>query len=774
MVRMSPSAPSAGPPGASLAAHLRQWDDDRLTHLLRLRPDLTTPPPSSITSLAARASSRASVTRALGEVDRPTLTVAEALAVLGTPQMPASLELLSAAVGFMADDAARRLQDRALVFGEPEALWLVDAAREVLSVQPLGLGPSLQALGLNAADGWPTTASAVQHVLAEAPDGARRVLDVLAWGPPVGTFEQMPPAVQWLLESRVLHRRSATEVVLPREIALALRGERLAREVALQPPVPEAPARDASMIAAEATQAGEQILREIDLVVRTWAQDPAPVLRTGGLGVREVKRIADLIEADPGRAALVVELAGMLGLIGQHVNAAGSVWAPTPAALDEEPLPVAERWAGLVAAWLDSARTPWLVGTRDAKDALRSALAPDLQRGWAPRLRRRVLTALAAWPAGSAPSVEAVHEHLAWHTPRSAPPMETVAAVLSEAAALGLTGAGALSRAARVLIDADRSGDLGPPGDNGREEAARRHQDDVRTEDVAEAFAADLPPAVSELFIQGDLTGVVPGRPAPDLASLLEKTAVIESRGSAMTVRFTAESIRQALDHGWSGEQILAGLGEHSRTGVPQPLEYLVTDTARHHGHLRVGRARSFLRSEQEGALSALLGDPELDGLGLQLLAPTVAIAQVGPQELLDALREAGHSALAETIDGQVVAVQPRQVRANRDMPAPPVSATAAEDPETLNRAVAQMRAGEEQVVAGNGHSEDPVYALELLRQAAQRGNDVELVIAGSAGASQKHRVRPLSVAGGRVRVLDVGRQTELTVAAHRIVSVGT
>src|SRR5690625_1895869 len=222
MVRMSPSALSAGPPSVSLAAHLRQWDDDRLTHLLRLRPDLATPAPSSITSLAARASSRASVTRALGEVDRPTLTVAEALAVLGTPQMPVSLQQLSAAVGFMADDVAHHLQDLALVFGEPEALWVVDTAREALSAQPLGLGPSLQALGLDAADGWPTTASAVQHVLEEAPDGARRVLDVLAWGPPVGTFEQMPPAVQWLLEARVVHRLSPTQVVLPREIALAL------------------------------------------------------------------------------------------------------------------------------------------------------------------------------------------------------------------------------------------------------------------------------------------------------------------------------------------------------------------------------------------------------------------------------------------------------------------------------------------------------------------------------------------------------------------------
>src|SRR5690625_1226949 len=790
------AAPATPAAGADLAAQLREWDDEHLARLLGLRPDLATPPPSSITALAARAGSRASVTRALGEVKRPALVVAEALAVLGSRDDPVGLDALALALGLMPDGAARadgaagpddgsaihdavqQLRDRALVFSAHEGLWLVEAARDVLADQPLGLGPSLQALGLDAAEGWPTTPAAGHDVLADAPEGARRAVEALMWGPPVGSFERVPPAVRWLLQARVLHRLSATQVVLPREVGLALRGGRLVREVPLRAPLPEVPVRDDATVAAESAHAGEQILREIDVLVRAWSQEPAPVLRTGGLGVREVKRVAEMVDGDPSRAALVVELAGMLGLLGQHMSADGTVWAPTAAALDDEPPPMPQRWAALASTWLDSARTPWLVGTRTDKGALRAALATDLQRSWAPRLRRRVLGALAAWPVGSAPSAEEVQEHLAWHTPRSAPPVETVAAVLAEAEALGLTGAGALSSAGQTLAQA--TSDAANAAVHATvATAAGAHapmvgdEGDPTLTTVTEAFAADLPPAVADLFIQGDLTGVVPGRPDPGLASVLEQVAVIESRGSALTVRFTADSLRGALDAGWSDEQILERLRTYSRTPLPQPLEYLVSDTARHHGHLRVGRARSFLRAEEEGALAALLGDSELDGLGLQLLAPTVAIAQVGPQELLDALHGAGYSALAETLDGQVVSMQPRQVRATHPMPAPPVSATAAQDSRTLDEAIAQMRAGEEQV-AGNGHSTDPVYALELLRRAAQGGQDVELVIAGSAGAAQRHRVRPLSVAGGRVRVLDVGRQTELTVAAHRIVSVGT
>src|SRR5699024_6940959 len=324
-------------------------------------------------------------------------------------------------------------------------------------------------------------------------------------------------------------------------------------------------------------------------------------------------------------------------------DADGSSWAPTAAALDRPPGTdeLAQRWAGLVHAWLASARTPWLVGTRSDKGELRSALSPDLQRCWALHLRRRVPHALARWPSGAAPDPESVHEHLAWHTPRSAPPLETVEAVLAEAAALGLTGAGALSTAARALLDTDGA-----------------------LEEVAAAFAADLPPVVSELFIQGDLTAVVPGCPDPVLASLLERTSEIESRGSALTVRFTSGSIRGALDAGWDEERIRTELAAYSRTGVPQPLEYLIGDTARTHAPMHVGAARSYLRADDEATLAMLVADRRLDHLGLRLLAPTVAIARAEPGDLLAGLQEVGRTALVEEPDGQVVALGGRRVRA--------------------------------------------------------------------------------------------------------------
>ena len=48
-------------------------------------------------------------------------------------------------------------------------------------------------------------------------------------------------------------------------------------------------------------------------------------------------------------------------------------------------------------------------------------------------------------------------------------------------------------------------------------------------------------------------------------------------------------SVRRALDVGWSAAEMHEFLGTVSRTPVPQPLTYLVDDTVRTFGPIRVG-----------------------------------------------------------------------------------------------------------------------------------------------------------------------------------------
>jgi hypothetical protein len=763
--------------GATLAKALARRDDAGLAALLRARPDLAVPAPSSLTALAARAGTRPSVERALTGLDAAELAVAEAavaLAPLRRPTAPA----LTKAVGLDAAPAHHRLTDLALLVADLPVPALVEA----LGPHPAGLGPTLTELGATPVVA-PTTAGALKSALRDAPVAAVGVLDALTWGPPVGTVgaDHLPDGAAWLLERGILHRLSPTQLVLPREVALAARGGR----THARPPAPPAPedlrtVPDA-VVEAEGARAAEEIARLVGLLLQTWHDTPATVLRTGGIGVRELRRTAGALEVDETTAALVAELAAMAGLLTQEGDEAVS-WGPSRAALDwlEDPLSV--RWAQLASAWLGSARTPWLVGTRSDPGTLRAALEPTLERGWASQLRARALQVHADLPAGAAPTPAHVHQTLAWHRPRATAPVSTVGAVLAEAARLGLTGAGALTAPGRVLLDGG-----GLPAVSGALERA-------------------LPEPVGDLLVQGDLTAVVPGRPDPGLADLLSLCAEAESRGAALTVRFTAESVRRALDAGLGADELLTALAERSRTPLPQPLEYLVRDVARRHGQVRVGAASAYLRVEDAAAAATLVGDPALAHLALRTLAPTVLISAAPPGEVLDALHDAGLAPVLEGPDGAVVLsglgttltsgttapagsagrlARTRRGRRGpaRGLPTYPGAATSTYtrvlDEADLVAVTTRMRAGEERIrrdAARGGEpvpaATDPVHALAVLREAAAAGTAVEIVLVGATGRPERRRVRPVHVDGGRVRVTDVERETEMTVAIHRISAV--
>lgn len=738
---MAPSDPA-------LADALRAADDDWLAALLEHRPDLARPVPPSLTALAGRAGTRSSAARALAALDAAALTVLEAVVVLCEDRGRVGVDELASALDGDVGATVERLRDRALLLGDDAGLWPAPGVADAVGPSPLGLGPRLRSLGARTDDGWPTTVPALRTVLASAPDGARTLLEALTWGPAVGTLgTDVPPAARWLLDHHVLHRLSPTEVVLPREVALAARGGRLVRRIPAEPPLGEAPTRAPEIMAAEVVGAADEILRHLALLLGRWTDEPPGVLRAGGLAARDVKQLATVLGSSASHATLVCEVAGMLGLIGHVHHDDGNSWAPTPAADSWSALPPERRWAALAVAWMRSSRVPWLAGTRTDRGVLRAALDPELHRAWAAPLRRRCLLALADWPDGAAPTPAQVRDHLAWQTPRSAPPLATVAAVLEEATAIGLLGAGALGPPARTLLDT---------------------QDEQAT---AAAMAALYPAAVDDVIVQGDLTGIVPGRPSSGLAALLEACADVDSRGAALTVRFTVDSIGRALEAGWTADELLTRLRGASRQPLPQPLEYLVSDAARRRRRVRVQPAGAVIRTDDEAGLLALLGDPALAHLGLRQVGPTALVADAGPLSVHEALRGTGASSSLEGPDGRSVPLTPHRARAVR-----PVRLEGpAEGPVEIEAAVEAMRAGERRaaaLLAGEAEAETPTDELALLRAAAARGSQVRIVLAGPGGGTQERVVRPLSVEAGRVRVLDTAREAEITVATHRIAAV--
>ena len=816
--------------------HLTALPDREVAALLVARPDLTAPPSSSFLALATRAGAQGSVEQALAGLDAPTLAVAEAVVALSGPteseevegaggaqaakggesggiagtvrsngepagnlaatdltdQIAAHLPLESEQV----TEALERLRRLALVVeGRPVA-----ALEAAFGPHPFGLGP-WAAETPSAAQLPPSLEALSEDVAGDGgepvvPAASVEMLQALTWGPPAGTLRSggkasgAAPLTErgWL--ERSSDARGRTRFILPRQVALALRGGRLTRDALTSPEASGLETVVGDVVASESSFRAEETVRLVGALLEEWGREGGTIRRAGGVSARALARTADALDLEPDAAARTIETAAGAGLLGLDDD--GASWVPSTLAADWLADSLPQRWAPLALAWATSARTPWLTGTRDDDGTLRAVLGPDLEAGWAARLRTRVLALLGDLPQGASATPAFVRAALTWQSPRRTIPGGAISAVLAEAEALGLTGGGALTEAGRILarraaasLDERNAGRGGSAGDaSGAEEADRDAAlealpDDETLTALEAALAADLPAAVDTILVQSDLTAIVPGRPAPELAALLERTSMVESRGGALTVRFTPESVRGALDVGYSAEEITRAIGRYSPAPLPDSLTVLIQDAARHHGAVRVRAVSALLRIGDEATAAGLLAEPRLRDLGLDQVAPGILVATASAGQVLRELRATGLAPVTEDASGHLV-VGPANAQQARRAPEP--SRPGSEHSvrrrrpgrRELTTLVGRLRVGQEalQAAGETAVATDPVHALAVLRQAQSSRSRLRLSLAGPDGAVQERQVRVMAVEPGRVRLRDVVRETELTVAVHRIVSV--
>lgn len=797
----------------TLADELRSRSDQELAVLLRARTDLLSPLPGDVSQLATRAGTRTSVLRALERLDTFALQTAEALALAPQPCPPSVLTALLPGGEERLPQTLDTLRSHALLWGAPDRLRLVRTAHELLAPAPdrpgtTGLGPSLvdatsglapsRMQELLATLGMPPTHDSVTALaaltklftdkgrmaalLAQAPEDARATLDRLAWGPPYGEVPAAPPShLRWLLDRGLLLPHRPGTVVLPREVALHLRDGRAHRELRPHPPQLTVRATH-SLRTVDATAAAQAhaALTVVEELLSAWEADGPVVLRTGGLGSRDLKRTAVLLDGPEPQAVFWIELAYVAGLLAPD-GEVDEHYAPTPAydVWREQPAP--NRWGRLAAAWLASTRVPALVGHHDAKGRLLATLGPGLDRGPAAELRVHTLRLLAGLPPGSAPDPGAVQERLRWEHPRRTPDelrVQLCGATLVEAELLGLTALGAIATHTRPLLAPPAVDAPGAAGTDGETPG------DTAVERAARALAAALPQDVDHFLLQADLTAVAPGPLRPDLRHVMAVAADVESKGGATVYRFTPASVRRALDAGWSAADLHTFLHDHSRTPVPQPLTYLVDDVARTHGTLRVGAAASYLRCDNEAPLAQLLADRRSATLRLRRLAPTVLVSDAPPDTLLHRLRELGHAPAAESADGAVLTLPSAARRTPpRAAPEPVPDGPPAAGPALLAAAVRAIRAGDHAAGAaprppGAARIPDPTgppprtSAAEIraaLHSAAEEGALVGVGYVGADGLATHRVLAPVRVAGGFVTAFDHTAEELRTYPLHRI-----
>lgn len=656
-----------------------------LAELLENRPEvLRGTPARDLRALESRLSQPQAITGALMNQPRPALQVLTALLVLGGRASVARCAGLLEPTTVGGDHVAQvrgwlwRLAAHGLAWvDEDDVAHAAPGAAQVLAV-PEGLGRPLAAAMVDTAKdrlqpvlrAWgierqPTKAAAAAALLDAFGDPVRLAAqlerltpaqrELLAAGDEDVSanlsrhswFAQRQRAVQAGVEAGVvLPGYYGYDGEVPAEVRIALRG----KGVRFDPDEPALPTTDASpeMVERESTAALVQF-SEASLTILDHVRDrPVKWVRNGGIGAREVARIAKACKVDVPVVRLVLDCAYAAGLI-EWTGPALECGEVAAAWRDLDP---GARVTLLLEQWLT---IPW--SPTQTHDPSAKALAVgDPDRECRRCLDARLVT-LAEWiriDAGRGVD-DASLARLVWWVRPLAHPTHRAVVVEEDDYGYGYRRRGPRTRTYPDpfwVPEDDGDPTLGTNADEARALGLVAHGcatpllRALLTGDRAAAVAladAMLPAAASRASFGSDLTAVVTGPPTGELSALLDLCADRESRGGAVTWRFSTASVRRALDLGVTAAELASRLEAVAANGLPQPLAYLVTDVGRRHGSLRVADARAMVRSEDEGLLAEVAADRKLRKLGLRLLAPTVLASSVGEQDTIDALRAAGY-----------------------------------------------------------------------------------------------------------------------------------
>ena len=698
--------------GPSFADDLRARKDAELEELFTLRPDLINPIPADINALATRATSAPSLIRAIETLNLFQLQVLEACTVFDDSFTTKEIiELTDKA----AQSEVNYLLKMGLLYRAGNQLRMARAVRDILGESVAGLGPTIaQKLDFK--------------LLKKVPAGALELLERLMWGPPRGELsEAVKPgtAVEWLLSNKFLIQIDKKTVLLPREVALHLRGGKLHKMMQFNQPELEGKATtiaasDRAAIASIAT-----LLRLIGELMNFWAEETPTAIQSGGLGVRDLKKASDHLGAEEVYVAFLAEVSYQLGILSIEVdgrilpNATFDVFQSWSAE---------EQWREIFTIWKLSSRVTGLIGRNDSRSV--APLGSELDRANAARIKGNLLRILSE---EISPSNKSLTQSLLWlypHRRALAINEETVSWFVREAEWLGVTGGGSLSSFGKKVLAGNKK--LG--------------------------LNSSLPAPVDYILIQSDNTAIAPGPLTEEIARNLSTFADIESRGSATVYRFSEHSIRRGLDHGHSGEEIRSFLKSHSKTPVPQPLDYLIADVARRHGKLRVGFANCYIRCEDEALIAEIMRDKQLEHLRLRQIAPQVLIGDAESGDMIEELKEFGYFPSGENGEGVVIS-QPQSRRA-KSKPKPPRIVGEPQTPsqDILKVAIRTLRTGEKVTVhrpSGELPRTSAVETLDLLNEYVGKGVALRIGYADTNGAVSLRVIDPLSISLGTLIARD-------------------
>ena len=475
-----------------------------------------------------------------------------------------------------------------------------------------------------------------------------------------------------------------------------------------------APNTEITFIDQLAAERAFAVVSSIAELVNELSREPARQLSRGGLGLPDTKRLAAVMSVEIDLVAPIVSLAARADLLAR----CDGYWMETEAG---------EAWL------LESTTIRWEVLTAVWQTALPPIVADILPRQaglpWGDGL-----TAFIDWlyPAGGE-----------WM-------LSQLTDFARDAELLGITAHDTTSTAGASVLRGD-------------------------PEAAVATMATALPAEVGAVYLQHDLSIVAPGPLAPSIDSRLRGLADVESRELATSYRITAASVNRALAAGENAATLLAFLSSISLTGIPQPVDYLIKESASRYGRVRVGSIAggpnapvgppeddTVFLSYVSSADAALLGTIAVD----QTLAPISLVRAGDGEHLLSrfagdavfwALSDARYPVAAEDDLGEIVHLRRHQIA--RAVATPMV--------DTARNLVEKLRLGAE-----TGVSVADAWLARQLDTAIKAKQAILVSIAMPGGVVVDYLLEPASVSNGRFRARDRRADIERTLPLKSILSI--
>ncbi|MGO1539411.1 MAG: helicase-associated domain-containing protein [Leucobacter sp.] len=440
-------------------------------------------------------------------------------------------------------------------------------------------------------------------------------------------------------------------------------------------------------------------------ILRIIREQPGRLNRRGTVPVTALRMLAERTQSDQDGVAHILDTLGALGLTAHGpADASGYQQLHTTVAMSEWlRLPHTERWFALARAHAAKISAPLRASLSQAGHDLRHAVTSVLP-----------------------------HEYPL--LPRSQ--QEAARAFVDTAEELGLAVIGKLTEPGRLLFD-------------GLEAEALR------------AAEADMPPAVPSVYVQPDLSVIVPGPLSPTDEQDLLAFAEVEQLGIASSLRISGSSVSRALETGWTADQVREVLGRLSLTGIPQPLEYLLDEVSQRVGSITVheytgdaGRTRVAVAKPE--MFEAMLVDRALQHLQFAPLGDGALVSRLAPEHVLAALTTAKYPAT-----GPGGTYSPHHISNGAD-------GSVTEPGEALPDPLAQLVERVQEAAKDEPGRGTVTRLLEL----AIRDRSPVLVSAEARGRTYTFTLLPVSLNSGRLRATDQVAGVERTLPVTAITDV--